>query len=169
MMIYEQRTIMVIIVIMPSCVLRKYEHIINININIDIKIDINIDINDINIGISIDINIDIHIDIDIDMILILILIMCSYFLNTQDGIVHIIIMVVRCSFVDHHHYHYACPDHLAYGSLKGAQTIHSFTHQIQPEYGDERADAGRDCRTRLARPNSQARTGTGKYSFSLFS
>ncbi|CAN0409356.1 unnamed protein product, partial [Ascophyllum nodosum] len=28
-------------------------------------------------------------------------------------------------------------------------------HQIQPEYGDEQADAGRDCRTRLARPNSQ--------------
>ena len=42
-------------------------------------------------------------------------------------------------------------------------------HQIQPEYGDEQADARRDCRTRLARPNSQARTGTGKYYFSLFS
>ena len=42
-------------------------------------------------------------------------------------------------------------------------------HQIQPEYGDEQADAGRDCRTRLARPNPQARTGTGKYYFSLFS
>ena len=27
-------------------------------------------------------------------------------------------------------------------------------HQIQPEYGDEQADAGWDCRTRLARPNS---------------
>ena len=40
-------------------------------------------------------------------------------------------------------------------------------HQIQPEYGDEQADAGRDGR--LARPNSQARTGTGGYSFSLFS
>ena len=36
-------------------------------------------------------------------------------------------------------------------------------HQIQSEYGDEQADAGRDCRTRLARPNSQARTGTGEY------
>ena len=35
-------------------------------------------------------------------------------------------------------------------------------HQIEPEYGDEQADAGRDCRTRLAKPNSQARTGTGK-------
>ena len=35
-------------------------------------------------------------------------------------------------------------------------------HQIQPEYGDEQADAGRDCRNRLARPNSQARMGTGK-------
>ena len=35
-------------------------------------------------------------------------------------------------------------------------------HQIQPEY-----DAGRDCRTRLARPNSQERTPTtGKYFFS---
>ena len=42
-------------------------------------------------------------------------------------------------------------------------------HQVQPEYGDEQADAGRDCRTRLARPNSQARTGTGNNSFSLFS
>ena len=29
-------------------------------------------------------------------------------------------------------------------------------HHIQPEYGDEQAGAGRDCRTRLARPNSQA-------------
>ena len=38
-------------------------------------------------------------------------------------------------------------------------------HQIQPEYGDEQADAGRDCRTRLPNPNSQARTRTGKYHF----
>ena len=42
-------------------------------------------------------------------------------------------------------------------------------HQIQPEYGDEQADAGRACRTRLARPNSQARTRAGKYLFFLFS
>ena len=42
-------------------------------------------------------------------------------------------------------------------------------HHTQPEYGDEQADAGRDCRIRLGRPNSEARTGTGKYSFSLFS
>ena len=41
--------------------------------------------------------------------------------------------------------------------------------QIRPEYGDEQADAGWDCRTRFARPNSQARTPTGKYYFSLFS
>ena len=34
---------------------------------------------------------------------------------------------------------------------------------------DEQADARRDCPTRLARPNSQARTRTGKRSFSLFS
>ena len=38
-------------------------------------------------------------------------------------------------------------------------------HQIQPEYGDEKVDAGRDCRTRLARPNYQARTWTGEYVF----
>ena len=41
-------------------------------------------------------------------------------------------------------------------------------HPIQPGYEDEQADAGRACRTPM-RPNSQARTGTGKYSFSLFS
>ena len=38
-------------------------------------------------------------------------------------------------------------------------------HQIQPGYGDEQADAGQDCRTRLARPNSQARTGIRKKHF----
>ena len=32
-------------------------------------------------------------------------------------------------------------------------------HQIQSEYGDEQAGAGLDCRTRLVRPNSQARNG----------
>ena len=41
-------------------------------------------------------------------------------------------------------------------------------HQIQPEYGDEQANAGRDCRNRLARPSSQARRGPGKKTFSLF-
>ena len=30
---------------------------------------------------------------------------------------------------------------------------------------NDQADPGRDGRTRLAKPNSQARTGTGKYSF----
>ena len=34
---------------------------------------------------------------------------------------------------------------------------------------NEQADAGRDDRTRLARPNSHAQTGTGKYDFSMFS
>ena len=34
---------------------------------------------------------------------------------------------------------------------------------------NEQTDAGRDGETCLTRPNSQARTGTGKYSFSLFS
>ena len=41
-------------------------------------------------------------------------------------------------------------------------------HEIQSEYGDKQADAGRDCRTRLARTNSQASTGTGKYLLFLF-
>ena len=40
-------------------------------------------------------------------------------------------------------------------------------HQVQREYGDEQADAGRDCRTRLARPDSQARTRIVKISFFL--
>ena len=44
------------------------------------------------------------------------------------------------------------------------------THQIQPEYGDEQADAGRNCRNRLARPNLRhERMRTGNFSFSLFS
>ena len=34
---------------------------------------------------------------------------------------------------------------------------------------NEQTDAGRDSRTRLARPNTQGRTETGKYSFSLSS
>ena len=38
-------------------------------------------------------------------------------------------------------------------------------HQIQPEYGDEQADVGWDCRTRLARPNSQARTNADREIF----
>ena len=38
-------------------------------------------------------------------------------------------------------------------------------HQIQPEYEDDQADTGRDCRTRLARPNSEGQTWTGKYPF----
>ena len=35
-------------------------------------------------------------------------------------------------------------------------------HQIQPEYGDEQANAGRDCKTRLARPNSPTTVGMEK-------
>ena len=38
-------------------------------------------------------------------------------------------------------------------------------HQVKPQYRDEQADAGRDCQTRLARPNSQARTRTGTLIF----
>ena len=55
----------------------------------------------------------------------------------------------------------------AVGIKKGEEPVSG--HQTQPEHGDEQADAGRDCRTRLARPKSQARTRTGKTSFSLFS
>ena len=65
---------------------------------------------------------------------------------------------------------------MAYGGLKkkmeataeiGKNPVSK--HQIQPEYGDEQAGAGRDCRNRLARPNPQPRTRTGKYLFFLFS
>ena len=38
-------------------------------------------------------------------------------------------------------------------------------YQIQPEYGDEQADAGRHCRTHLARPNSQARANADREIF----
>ena len=38
-------------------------------------------------------------------------------------------------------------------------------HQISLSTKNEQVYAGRDGRTRLARPNSQARTGTGKYPF----
>ena len=41
--------------------------------------------------------------------------------------------------------------------------------QIQPEYGDEEADARRDRRNHLARLHSQARTGIGMFeSLGLF-
>ena len=49
------------------------------------------------------------------------------------------------------------------------QIIRFPQHQIPPEHEDKQADEGQDCRTRLVRPNSQARTRTGKYSFSLIS
>ena len=35
-------------------------------------------------------------------------------------------------------------------------------HQIQPKYGDEQADVGREYQTRLARPISQARTNADR-------
>ena len=38
-------------------------------------------------------------------------------------------------------------------------------HQIQPEYGDEQADVGRDCRARLARPNFHARMRSENINF----
>ena len=41
----------------------------------------------------------------------------------------------------------------------------SLLQRIQPEYGDEQADAARDCRSRLTRPNSQARTNADREIF----
>ena len=35
-------------------------------------------------------------------------------------------------------------------------------HQIQPEYGDEQANTGRNCQNRLARPNSPTTVGVEK-------
>ena len=54
---------------------------------------------------------------------------------------------------------------MANGGFKYIREESLSKHQILPEYGDEQADAGWDCRTGLARPNSQARTPTGKYYF----
>ena len=66
---------------------------------------------------------------------------------------------------------------MAYGGLNKymhaaaevGRNLVSDKHQIQPEYGDGHADVGRDCRNRLARPNSQTRARTGEYSFPPFS
>ena len=55
------------------------------------------------------------------------------------------------------------------GSQGGKVNTCEYILLYQPEYGGEQADAGRDCRTRLARPHSQVRTRTGKYLFPLFS
>ena len=49
------------------------------------------------------------------------------------------------------------------GKIPGVST--RFSLNIE----NEQTDAGRDGRTCLTRPNSQARTATGKNSFSLFS
>ena len=38
-------------------------------------------------------------------------------------------------------------------------------HQIQLKYGDEQADAGRNCRTRLARPVPRRERGQGNIYF----
>ena len=58
--------------------------------------------------------------------------------------------------------------HLLYAAAKLWRNPVS-KHQIQPDYGDEQADAGQDCRTRLARLNCQARMRTREYYVSLFS
>ena len=50
---------------------------------------------------------------------------------------------------------------------KGRTQLESTTFNFGVE--NERTDAGRDCRNRLARPNSQVQPGTVKTSFSLFS
>ena len=36
-------------------------------------------------------------------------------------------------------------------------------NRIQPEYGDEQINAGRDCGTHFVRPNCQARTRAGNF------
>ena len=65
---------------------------------------------------------------------------------------------------------------MAYGGMKkqmdvaaeiGRNPVSSTIFSLSME--NEQADTGRDGRTRLTRPNSQARTGTGKYPFSIFS
>ena len=76
---------------------------------------------------------------------------------------------------ERHRYAIAWPDKLgtdpmAYGGFingrhRGTRGNPVSKHEVQPENGDEQADAGRDGWTRLAKPNSQARTGTGEYYF----
>ena len=55
------------------------------------------------------------------------------------------------------------------GSSSNGCCLFGYYRQIQSGYGDGQAVAGRDCRTRLARPNYQARARTGKFSLSLLS
>ena len=50
-----------------------------------------------------------------------------------------------------------------------AKVIPRVNTRLRLSVENEQADAGRDGRTCLARPDSQARTGTGKNSFSLLS
>ena len=47
-------------------------------------------------------------------------------------------------------------------------SVVSTSQTISLSMDNKQADAGRDCKARLAKPNVQARTGTGKYLFSLF-
>ena len=58
---------------------------------------------------------------------------------------------------------------MAYGGLniinKWAPPCLVSKHQIRPKYGDEQADAGRDGRTRFARPNSQAGANADRETF----
>ena len=66
---------------------------------------------------------------------------------------------------------------MAYGGLNGyidaaakiGRNPVSKHHRFSLSVENEQADKGRDSRTRLARPISQARTGTGKYCFFLLS
>ena len=62
-------------------------------------------------------------------------------------------------------YIYMCVDTVAESGVNPASKTR---FSLSVENDDEQADTGRDGRTRLARPHySQARTGTGKYSFFL--
>ena len=58
----------------------------------------------------------------------------------------------------------ARPDKLGTDTIACIASV-SFSLRVE----NNQVDAGQDGQTRLARPNSQARAGTGKCSFSLFS
>ena len=62
----------------------------------------------------------------------------------------------------HTHYYVYQSDIINAAAELGRNPPVVIKHQIQPEYGDEQTEAGRDCRARLTRSSSQARTGTGK-------
>ena len=69
---------------------------------------------------------------------------------------------------ERHRYAIARPDKLGTDPMAG-DGIPRVGTRFRLSVGNEQADAGRDGRIRLARPNSQARSGTSFFFFLLLS